>query len=59
MNERQNLILKFIFYDFELGHNAVEATKNIFLVKDEGTVDHSTITRWLKKLCLSCKNPNG
>ena len=57
MNERQNLILKFIFYDFELGHNAVEATKNIFLVKDEGPVDHSTITRWFEETLFELQEP--
>ena len=29
---------------------AAEATKNICWVKGEGTVDHSTVTRWLKTL---------
>ena len=32
-------------YEFELGHTAVEATKNICFVKSEGVVDHSTVTR--------------
>ena len=44
-------------YEFELGHNATEATKNI-CVKSEGTVDHSTVTRWIKKFYLGWMNPN-
>ena len=43
----------------KLGHNAPEATKNICCAKDEGTVDHSIVTRWLKKFRLGCKNPEN
>ena len=40
---------------FELGHNAAETTKNICCAKGEGTVDHSTVTRF----CWGfCKNLN-
>ena len=48
-----------MLYKFKLGHNATEATKNICSAKGEGTVDHSTVNRWLEKFCLSCKNPNN
>ena len=41
-------------YKFECGHNATEATESC--TKGEGTVDHNTVTRWFKKVCLSCKN---
>ena len=37
----------------------MEVTKNISCVKDEGTVDYSTVTRGFKKFCLSCKNLNN
>ena len=41
-------------YEFELGHNVEEETKNICCMKDKDTVDHSAVTRWLKN-CLCCK----
>ena len=34
----------------------MEATKNICFVKDEGAVDHSTVTTLFKKFCSGCKN---
>ena len=37
----------------------LEATKNICCVKGEGTFDHGTITRLLRKFCLGCKNLNN
>ena len=45
-------------FEFELGHNAVEATKNICCVEDEGAIDHSTISRWPKKFHSDYKNFN-
>ena len=50
------LIWEHMLNEFELGYNAVEATKNIYCVKNEGAFDYSTVTRWFKKFCLSCKN---
>ena len=47
-----NHILELMIYEFEQGHNATEATKNIRCRKGEDAIDHSTITRWLKKFCL-------
>ena len=44
-----------MLHKFELGHNAMEATKNIRCVKGEGTVDHSIVTKWSKKFCSGCK----
>ena len=44
------------FYKFEMGHNTTETTKNLCCMKDEGAVDHSTITRYFKKFYWSCKN---
>ena len=46
-------------YEFELGCNAEEATKNIGYVKGESTIDHSTLTRWCIKICLDRKNLNN
>ena len=43
-------------YNFELGHNAAEATKNICCAKGRSAVGHSTVTKWLKKFYSSCKN---
>ena len=45
-----------MLYEFELSHNAEETAKNICCVKDEGAVDHNSITRWLKKFRRGCKN---
>ena len=53
MNIQYCLIWEFIFYEFKLGHNAGETTKN---VKAEDTVDHSMVTRWFKKFHSGCKN---
>ena len=46
----------FILYETELGNKAVKATKNIYCVKSDGTVDHSIEARWFKKFCLDWKN---
>ena len=45
-----------MIYEFELDHDAVEATENICCAKDEGSVDHNTINRWLKKFHSGHKN---
>ena len=39
---------KLMLYDFELGHNAAEAIKNI-RAKSRGTIDHGSVTRLFKK----------
>ena len=46
-----------MFYEFQLGHSIMEASQNI-CVKGESTVDHNSVTRLFKKLCLGCKNFN-
>ena len=56
MNVQRNLIRELILYEFELGHKAAEATKNIRCAKGEDAVDHSTVTRWFKKFRSGCKN---
>ena len=42
---RKSLIMELIQYNFELGHDVTEATKNIDSAKGEGTVDHMTVNR--------------
>ena len=37
-----------MLYEFELGHNTMEATKNICCAKDEDAVNHSTVIIWLR-----------
>ena len=37
-----------------MGHNTIEVANNICYMK--GKIDHSTITRWFKKLHSSYKN---
>ena len=52
---QHNRIWKLMFYQFELGHNTMEATKNICCTKRQGIVDYNTKTRGLKKFCSDCK----
>ena len=47
-----------MIYKFEQDCNALEATKNIFCMKGEDTVDYNTISRRFKKFCLGYKNLN-
>ena len=53
------LICELILYLFDLDHNTIEAIKNIYCVKNEGTFNHITETRLFKKFNLSCKNLNN
>ena len=55
MNRQCSQIRELIFYEFEQGHNAVEAAKIIW-AKAEGAVDHRTVTRWSKKFHSGYKN---
>ena len=55
--DEEATIQEFMLYEFELGNNALEATKNICGMKGEGTIDHSTINRWLKKNLLGLQEP--
>ena len=52
MNVQHILIWKLMLYEFERGYNVAEATKNVCCAKGEGAIDHSTVTRWLKKIWL-------
>ena len=56
MNKQCSLIQKFMLYEFELGSNTVEASKNICCTKGKGSVDHSTVTRCFKKFQSVYKN---
>ena len=56
MNVQCSLIGELKIYKFELCHNSVEAMKNIYWVKGEDTVDHSTVTWWFKKFHSGCMN---
>ena len=47
------------FYIFTLSHNTVRATKNICCLKDEDAIDHTTVTKWVKKFCSTFKNLNN
>ena len=59
INIQSSLIWEGMFYKFELGQNAAEATKNICHAKGEGKVDHNTLMRWFKKFRSGCKNLNN
>ena len=48
-------IHKHMLYKSEVYHNAMEARKDICCVKGEWAIDHSTVTRWLKKIRSGCK----
>ena len=43
MNVQHSLIHEFMLYEFELSHNTMEATQNIYCMKGKGTVDHSLL----------------
>ena len=45
-----------MLYKFELGQNGMEEIKNICCTKGEGAVDYDTVSRWLKKYWMDCKN---
>ena len=53
MNVQLSLIQKLLFYEFEMGHNVMEVTKNIFCEEYKSTIDHRIAARGIKK---SCKN---
>ena len=59
INVQCNLIQELLLYKFELHHNAVEVTKNIYCAKAEGTVNHTKVTKWHKNFRLGCKNLDG
>ena len=56
MNMQFSLIRGLGLYEFELSHNAADQTKTILCTKVKGTVDNSTVTRWLRRFCSGSKN---
>ena len=50
MNMQRSLFQELMLYEFERGHNTAETAENICCAKAEKAVDHSTVTRHLKKL---------
>ena len=44
-----------MFYEFELGHKAAEASKNICCAWGESALDHTRVMKWFKKFCSGCK----
>ena len=59
MNMQYCVSWELILYNFKHDHNAVEETKNTDCMQGEGAVDHSTITRWLKKFHSGYDNPDN
>ena len=47
---QMNMQWELMVYEFKLGHDSVETTKNICCAKDEGAVDHC-----YQKFCSGCK----
>ena len=45
-----------MLYKFKVGHNVMEATRNICCMKDESAVEHSTVNEWFKKFHSASKN---
>ena len=54
MNMQLILIWELLLSNFELGHKAIEETKNICCAQGEDTVNHNTVTRETKTFaCLA------
>ena len=58
MNMQCRLIQELMLYKFEQDHKIIEATKNIYCGKCEGTVDLSTVTKWFKAFHSAWKELN-
>ena len=56
MNVQRCLIRELIPYEFEQGHNSAKSIINVCCTKNEGAVDHSTVSRLFKKCCSDCKD---
>ena len=55
INVQRSQIWELTLYEFEAGHNATKATKNIYCGKGDGVVDISKVTWLLKKVFSDCK----
>lgn len=49
MDKQNRLIRELLLYEYQLGHNAAEAARNICQAKGEHAVSHVTAKRWFKK----------
>jgi transposase len=49
MEQNRGDMRKLLKYEFELGHNAKEAARNINRAKGDGTVEIRTAQRWFSK----------
>ena len=49
MSVQRCLNREIVLYEFDLGHNVPEGTKNLFCTKGEVTVDHNTVIGWLQE----------
>ena len=58
MNVQHSPSQEHMFYKSELGHNAMETSKNIFCSKGQGLLDFSTITRCFQYFLSDCKELN-
>ena len=58
-NMQHHQIQELMFYKFVMSYKTAKVTKNICCTKSESTVDHNTVTKWLKKFCLGHKNLNN
>ena len=55
-NVQHSLLWELISYKFEIGDNVMETTKNVYCLKGDGVVDHSSVTIWFKKFRSGWKN---
>ena len=57
MNVQYCLILEFMFSEFEVSYNVIEATENICCIKGDGVVDHSN--QMVQEILLKLQEPGG
>ena len=55
-NVQHGLIWELMLQEYELDHNASEATKTIYCAKSEVVIDHGTL---IKKICTSYNKLDG
>ena len=51
-----NLVVELRLYGFKLSHNTTEVIKNIYCEKGRGGIDYISVSKWLIKFRLGCKN---
>ena len=57
MNVQHSLIWELILYEFKLGHNTTEVTKNTYCMKGEGPVDYNSSNQMVSKILLRLQEP--